>query len=211
MLKVLLKVVVVLAGVVVLGYLFVQSASDVRAEPYSVPRAHLEGWTLALEAGARPADPMLVLRPGPELVHGLFRQVFSRAMESMNMSTTAAIPLLLRGEYDRALAGRVTPEALLASAREAGLERAALVPRCLGYKRLSEPGSVRQLYFALFDAPAAVRFREGLVAHVQEGATFDPAAQSPVLFIAVAGPAFDRWLPMRVSADTDCVAPIVTV
>lgn len=209
MARVLLKVVVVIAAVGVLGYLFVRSARDVRAEPYSVPRAHLDGWTLALEPGTRAADPILVLRPGPELVHGLFRQVFSRAMESMNMSATAAIPLLLQGEYERAFAGRVTPEDLLAAAREAGLERAAIEPTCLGYKRLSQPGSVRQLYFALFDAPAAARFRESLVTHVQEGATFDPAAQSPVLFIAVAGPAFDQWLPMRANPKSDCVAPIV--
>lgn len=208
-----LKVAVALAAIVGLGYLFVQSASDVRAEPYTMPRAHLQGWTLWLEPGARPTDPMLALRPRAELVHGLFRQVFARAMESMYMSETAAIPVLLQGEFDRAFAGRVPPAALLAAGREAGLETATIEPTCIGYERHSEPGSIRQLYYAVFDAPAVLRFRQDLVQLVPAGpapsADFDPAAQSPVLFISTAGQAFSGWLPMRVNPETDCVAPIV--
>jgi hypothetical protein len=206
---VLLKAVVALAAIVVLGYLFVRSADQARAEPYTVPRAHLEGWRLELEPGARPAEPMLVLRAPPELVHGLFRQVFMRAMESMNMFSAAAIPLLLQGEYDGAFAGHVDPDALLSAAHAAGLERATIEPKCMGYKRLSEPGSTRQLYFAIFDAPAVLRFRESLVTRLPAGAAFDPAAQSAVLRVSASGPAFDAWLPMRVTPDADCTAPIV--
>lgn len=202
---------VVIAVIVLLGFLFVRSARDVRAEPYTIPRAHLQGWTLVLEPEAAPAEPMLMLRPKAELVHGLFRQVFARAMESMNMSATGGIPLLLRAEYDRAFAGRATPEALLSAARAAGIESAAIEPRCMGYKRRSEPGSTRQLHVALFDAPAVTRFREDLVKLLPEGSApaFDPAAQSPVLFIATSGPAYAGWLPMRLVPDADCVAPIV--
>lgn len=207
--RLLLKAVVALTAIVVLGYLFVRSANDARAEPYTVPRAHLQGWTLELEPRAAPAEPMLVLRAPPQLVHGLFRQVFRRAMESMNMFSTAAIPLLLQGEYDRAFAGRVTPDALLSAARAAGLDGAAIEPRCMGYRRLSEPGSTRQLYFAIFDAPAVVRFRESLATRLPAGAPFDPAAQSAVLPVSASGPAFDAWLPMRITPDADCMAPIV--
>lgn len=207
------RLAIVLVALVVLGYLFVRSASEVRAEPYTMPRAHLQGWTLALEPGGGPNDVMLVLRPRAELLHGLFRQVFARAMESMNMSATAGIPIVLRGEYDRAFAGRVEPEALLAAARAAGLERSTIEPRCLGYERRSAPGSTQQLYFALFDAPDVARFREQLVQLPPGGGlspgVFEPAAQSPVLFISTAGPAFNGWLPMRVDPDTGCVAPIV--
>jgi hypothetical protein len=139
-------------------------------------------------------------------VHGLFRQVFARFMESMTMSTTAAIPVLLKGEYDRALAGRVTPDALLAEARSAGLEAEAIEPKCIGQRRRSEPGAIHQLYFAIFDAPAILKFRQGL--HRSSAAdAFDPAAQSPVLFISTVGQPF-TWLPMR-AQDVDCVARIV--
>jgi hypothetical protein len=208
---VLLKIVLVLVALVVLGFLFVRSARQVRSEPYTIPRAHLGSWTLVLTPDGEPW--MLALQPRAELVHGLFRQVFSRAMESMNMSTSAGIPVLLRSEYDRAFAGHLSPADLDARARAAGLENAQVEPRCLGHKRISEPGSTRQLYYAAFDAPAVIQFRKALVTLLPGGTasatTFDPAAQSPVLFIATSGASFDHWLPLRVDNDAGCVAPIV--
>ena len=45
---------------------------------------------------------MLVLQPPADLVNGLFKQVFKRAMESMNPPAAAGIPLLLLEEYVRA-------------------------------------------------------------------------------------------------------------
>lgn len=209
--KLLLKFVVALGVIAILILLFIRSAGEVRAEPYTLPRAHLQGWSLVLESAASPQEPLLSLQPRPELVHELFRQVFSRAMESMTMSTTAAIPVLLRGEYDRAFAAQFTPDELLARARTAGLDTASPEPRCVGHKRISEPGSTRQLFYALFDAPAATRFREDLAALLPGGTpadTFDPAAQSPVLFISTAGAGAGRWLPLRVDPGADCVAPI---
>lgn len=211
--SVVLKIAVAFAAMAVLVYLIVRSAGETRAEPYTMPRAHLEGWALALDPGTDPADPLLVLRPRPELVPGLFRQVFQRAMESMSMSARAGIPLLLKGEYDRAFAGHVSSEALLSAAEAAGLPATPLEPRCLGHRRFSEPGSVRQLYFALFDAPAVLRFREDLVTLLPGGAAppgaFNPAAQSAMLVVSTAGPAFAGWLPMQVDPEADCVAPIV--
>ena len=208
--RALLKVLVLLAAAAVLVFLFIRSAREVRGEPYSMPRGHLQGWTVALDTAARPAHAVLMLRPHPELVHDLFRQVFARAMESMNMSASAGIPLLLRGEYDRAFAGVVTLEALLAAAESAGLAASPISPVCMGQRRLSAPGSVQQLYFALFDAPDVVRFRESLAARLagSAGAAFDPAAQSPILIVSTAGPAAD-WLPLRATREADCVAPIL--
>jgi hypothetical protein len=202
-------IIVVLAG---LGFLFVRSAQNTRSESYTVDRNLLRNWTVAFEPATSPTAPALVLRPPAELASGLFRQVFSRTMESLSGPTAPAIPLLLQGEFDRALAGRVTPDTLVAAARNAGLDSGGLVPRCLAYRRVSEPGVNRQLYFVLFDAPAFERFREQIAAlpggSAVPASAFDPAALSPVLIIGASDSAFNRWLPLRADPKTDCLAPI---
>jgi hypothetical protein len=203
--RVLLKVVIGLAAIAVLGYLFIHSLETARSEPYTVERAHLGKWTLVLESAGGPNAPLLSVRTDLELVTGLFRQLFNRAMESMNTPTTASIPVVLRGEFDRGLAGRMTPAALLAAAREAGLETAAHEPRCLAHRRISEPGMTRQTYFAIVESPGIVRFREQL-ARTSESA-FDAAALTPVMFVGASDGAFHRWLPIR-AGEADCVAPI---
>ncbi len=211
--RLLIKFAVALVVLTGLGFLFMRSVRGTRAQPYTVAPESLRNWTLAFEPAAGPGDPILVLRPPAALVSGLFHQVFRRAMESMNAPAAPAIPLLLRGEFDRAFAGRVTPEALLGAARDAGLDHLTLLPQCLGHRRRSEPGSTEQLYFVLFDAPAHLAFRErarGLLGGGVPLGDFDPAAQSPVLFIAVAESTFNRWLPLRADPKADCVAPIVT-
>jgi hypothetical protein len=200
--------VVALAG---LGVLFMRSMSSTRSEPYTVPAEHLRHWTLAVEADAGPRGPMLVLRTSEDLVNGLFNQVFKRAMESMNPPSAASIPLLLPEEYQRAFAGRVSPEALLAAARAAGLDRISPRPRCLAYRRYSEPRLNQQLYFVIFDLPEYARFRQEAAALLGGGparAAFDPDAQSPILFVAAAESTFQRWLPLRANPQVDCVAPV---
>ena len=86
------------------------------------------------------------------------------------------------------------------------------MPRCLAYRRVSEPGVTRQLYFVLFDAAAFERFREQIAALPASSAVpasaFDPAALSPVLIIGASDSAFNRWLPLRADPKTDCLAPI---
>lgn len=129
------------------------------------------------------------------------------------MPMVPAIPLVLKGEFDRAFAGGVTPNALIAAARSAGLESGSVAPRCLAYRRVSEPGATRQLYFVLLNAPAFERFRQQIASlrdgHAVPTDTFDPAALSPVLFIGASDSAFNRWLPLRADPNTDCLAPIV--
>lgn len=190
-------------GTVALGafsVLFMRSLEDTRTEAYTVPRAHLQTWTLALEPAARPNDPLLVLRPSADLASGLFKQIFSRAMESLNSPTAPSIPLVLRGEYDRDVGDQLTQDGLLAAAKTAGVETAAPPPRCLVHRRISEPGGVRQAYLVLFDAPSIVRFRQQI--------GLDPNALSPIMFVAGAGADFNSWLPQRVNAGADCLAPI---
>lgn len=198
----LLIAVVVLAG---LGYLFIRSLETTRSEPYTVERAHLGTWTLVLEQGDGVNAPLLSVRTGIELVANLFRQLFHRAMESMNTPTSSSIPIVLRGEYDRGLAPRVTPDDLLAAAREAGLESAAHEPRCLAHRRISEPRNIRQTYFAIVDSPSIVAFRETLAWDGQ--GQFDPAALTPIMFVGASDSTFHQWLPIRAD-DSECVAPI---
>lgn len=201
----LLKSAIAVAAIAVLGYLFIHSLESTRSEPYMVDRALIGKWALVLESAGGSNAPLLSVRTELELVTSLFRQLFNRAMESMSTPTTASIPIVLRGEFDRGLAGRMTPAELLGAAREAGLESAAHEPRCLAHRRISEPGMTRQTYFAIVASPAIVRFREQL-ARTAESA-LDAAALTPVMFIGASDSAFNRWLPIR-AGDEDCVAPI---
>jgi hypothetical protein len=208
----LIKILIGLAALAVLGVLFVRSVHDARSAPYTVAREHLQNWVLVLEPQTSATAPMLVLRPPVELVSSIFRQLFSRAMESLSTPATPGMPLVLQGEHDLALAGRLTPDAILDTARDAGLESTAFEPHCLAYRRHSEPRATRQLYYLLFDAPAFGHFREQLAGRLADGearpGTFDPHALSPVLIVAASDAAFHRWLPIRADPDTECVAPL---
>lgn len=178
-----------------------RSLEDARTTAYTVPRQHLQKWTVVLETASNANDPLLVLQPAPELTSGLFRQVFARAMESLNTPASSAIPLITRGEFDRVVGDQLTKDALVTAAR-GGLETAtaSITPRCIVHRRVSEPGGTRQAYFVFFDAPAISQFRQQI--------GLDPAALSPILFIAGAGADFNSWLPQRVNAEADCLAPI---
>jgi hypothetical protein len=185
------------------GFLFMRSLRDTRAAAYTIDRSHLHGWTLALDSATRPNDPLLKLRAGPNLAPDLFQQIFSRAMESLTSHGEPSIPIVLRGEFDRVVADQLTLDQLLDAGRAAGVESGVLTPRCMVHRRVSEPGTTRQVFFVLFDAPSITQFRQQL--------GLDPAALPPVLFVAGDGPDFNRWLPQQVDTDADCLAPIETV
>jgi hypothetical protein len=208
----LIKILVALAALAVLGFLFVRSARDSRANPYTVSRAQLRGWTVAIEPASSPNAPLLVLNAPPELSSGIFNQVFARAMESLSMPVPAAIPLLLKREFDQAFAGHLTPDALVIAARDAGLESSVLQPRCMAYRRASTAERTRQLYFVLFDAPSFGQFRERIGGLLEAGsknrADYDPAALSPALLVAASDTEFNHWLPIKADPATDCIAPI---
>jgi hypothetical protein len=189
---------VVLAGG---GWLFVRSAQDARAEPYLVSSRHLTGWTLGIDTAADSQGSVVSLRPPPELPMNLFRQLFSRQMESMGTPSMPGIPLALRQE----LPSTMTPEQVLALAKSAGLERAAIAPTCVGYRRVSAMGATRQLYYVLFSVAGFDAFRDDVGR--QAGADFKPDALSPVLMMA-AQPDFTGWMPIGADAARDCVAPV---
>src|SRR5688572_33246556 len=135
-----------------------QSLEDTRSEAYHVERTHFQPWAPALEQASRPSDPLLVLRAPPELASGVFKQIFARAMESLNSPTAPSIPVVLRGEFDRVVGDQLSQEAMLAAAKTAGVEATAPAPRCLVQRRISEPGGVRQAFLVFFDAPAISQF-----------------------------------------------------
>jgi hypothetical protein len=205
----LIKAAVAVAALGVLGVLFVRSARSVRAEPFNVSRDRLSGWTLAIELPSSDSGVLLGLRPQRALASSLFSDVFSRTGESLSGPVPPAIPLILKSELDAGALNLLSPEALLALARAAGLESAAVVPRCMAERRVSAPGITRQVYFALFAVPAFDEFRRQVAGRLRDGhyAAFDPAALSPALIVAASDAAFSRWLPIR-DADKDCFAPI---
>ena len=196
----LIKIAVGILAIGAFAFLFMRSLEDTRTEAYTVDPAHLQSWRLALEPASAPNEPLLVLLPSPELSAGLFRQIFARAMESLNSPTTPSIPIVLRGEFDRVVGEQLTEDAMLAAATAAGVETTAPIPRCVVHRRISGPGGVRQVFLVYFEAPAIAQFR------TQIG--LDPDALSPIMFVAGAGPDFNSWLPQRIDAGADCLAPV---
>lgn len=210
--KTLLKVVIALVALALLGVVFVRSARSTRAEPFTVARQDLMGWTLTLAPDGDPLGSSLSIAPKAELMRPLARDLFTRMGESLHYAPPA-MPLVLQSEFQRALAGVLTPEALLDAARQAGLESAAFQPRCMAQQRVSAPGVVRAVFFVLFDLPQFTQFREQVAERVRaagrDASLFEPAALSPVVIAADLDGNFSRWLPLRADPAVDCFAPVV--
>ncbi|MGE0464246.1 MAG: hypothetical protein AB7Q16_22995 [Vicinamibacterales bacterium] len=121
---VLVKVAVILVLLAGVAYLFMRSLDVTRAEPYTVRAEHLGSWALTPDPGAEGDRAVLALAPPAELPLRLFRQVFSRAGESLSTPNMPGIALVLASE----LAGTALPvDGLVALAREAGLDRASSI------------------------------------------------------------------------------------
>jgi len=207
---ILVKIAIVMAGLAGFMYLFLRSAGSVRSEPYVIERKYTEPWTLDMNASGGSRAPVLVARPPAEFGDRLFDQIFIRMMESLRGTAGAGVPIVLRAEYDLALAGRYTPQSLLDAARTAGLESAAFTPVCVGVHRTSQPGRTQQVYFAIFESRAFIAFREQIKRGLdgQAGARFDPSALSPVLILGATEGDTEPALPIVPTAARDCVAPI---
>jgi hypothetical protein len=199
------KVLVALAVFAGLGLMFWRTVHSARGQAYVVPQAHLRPWTISVEMGSQPNDPILMLRPPSALTTDLFDQVFKRSMESMQAPETAGIPLVLQGELERAGA-RISADELLALARQTGLEATPPVPLCIAHRRAAEPDARQQLYFAMFDSAPFDAFRRTLAERL--GANFNIDLVSPVLFVGVVESPLSKWLPLRPNAKKDCLAPI---
>ncbi len=209
--KILLKVAIALVAVGVFAMLIVRSAQSTRAEPFRIERQDLTGWTLTLAPDGDQLDSLLSITPKTELMPPLSRELFARMGEGLHYPP-AAMPVVLRSEFQRAMAGALTPEALLNAARDAGLESAMFQPRCMARRRISEPGLVRGVYFLLFDLSLFTQFREQVAQRLRaagrDASLFDPAALSPVVIAADLDGSFSRWLPLRADPEVDCFAPV---
>ena len=212
LMKTLLKVMTALVAVGVLAVLFVRSAQRSRAEPFTIARQDLTGWTLTLAPDVDQLDSLLSITPKATLTPPLARELFARLGESLHYPP-AAMPVVLRSEFQRAMAGAFMPEALLNAARDAGLESAMFQPRCMARRRVSAPGLVRGVYFLLFDLSLFTQFREQVAQRLRaagrDPSLFDPTALSPVLIAADLDGSFSRWLPLRADPEVDCFAPVV--
>ena len=208
--RALIKMAIIVAAVGGFAWLFVHSVMDVRSEPYEIARGRFAGWALAVDPSPNASGVLLGLQPGKETAAILFGQVFSRSGESLSGPVPAALPLVLQIEFTPGQAGALSPDALLTSARAAGLESATLEPRCMAHRRISEPGVTRQVYFVRFDWPAFGAFRQQVSQQMRAagGSGLDPAALSPVLIVAGSDAAFGRWLPIKAENADDCLAPI---
>jgi hypothetical protein len=210
--KTLLKVIIALAAGAVLAVLFVRSARSAREQPFTVARQHLAGWMLTLAPDADPLGSSLSITPTAELMPPLGRELFARMGETLHYPPPA-MPVVLRSEFERAIAGVLTREALLAAARDAGLESAPFQPRCMARRRISAPGVVRGIYFIVFDFPQFIQFREQVAQRLRaagrDASLFDPTALSPVLIAADLDGSFSGWLPLRADPGADCFAPVV--
>jgi hypothetical protein len=203
--KILVRVLVPIVLVGVFGVAFWRSVSSSRSEPYKLSPGAQRPWRLVIEQATRPNDPVLVLAPPSELARELFDQVFKRSMESMQAPEFEGIPLVLAGEIGHAGAERPSPDALLAMARDAGLEAALPAPRCIAHRRLPEPDEHSQAYFAIFDSPAFDAFRGNLAARLGPG--FEAGAVTPAMFVGLVRSNAQRFLPLHADSK-DCVAPI---
>ena len=84
---------------VVLGWLFWQSVQGSLSAPYVIDRGLVTEWKLVPRGPMQPGVGVLVLQPTDLLRAELFQQIFGRTMESMTSPAVAAIPVLLRAEY----------------------------------------------------------------------------------------------------------------
>ena len=205
----LIKIVLGLAAVTLFAVLFIRSVRNAGAQPYTMGRAQLGAWTVALPPTPEASGVVLALWPPITLAPPLFSQIFSRSGLTLSGPNPVAMPLVLTGEFDRAGMGRtLSPEALVQLARESGLESMQPKPTCLANRRISQPGSTREVFFVRFEFSPLGVFRSSIAARLGAGVGFDPAGLSPVVIIAATDGDFGSWQPLRGEAPQDCVAPI---
>ncbi len=205
----LLKIVIGLAALAVFAVLFIRSAENISAQPYTMQRAQLDGWTVALDPAPEASGVVLALVPPRTLAPPLFSQIFSRSGLTLSGPDQVEMPLVLRAEFDRAqMATTLPPEALEQLARESGVASTAPVPTCLATRRISQPRSTRQVFFLRFDFPPLAALRRTISDRLGGAAGFDPAGVSPIMIMAATDSSFATWLPLQGDAHQDCVAPI---
>jgi hypothetical protein len=199
---------VVAVSAVVVAALVWTIVRDKRSEPYAVPRASLSGWTVV---AGQDNDPWTVgLRPPDALATSLFRQIKEKSRLAIVAPIRAAMPLVLRAEYEDALQGVYGVDTLMRFAGEDQIERAAFEPTCIAH-RLAPDGA--ELFFVAFTSPAFYQLRDDFVPPQPEHGgigVYDPAALAPLLPVAATVPEIGRWFPLAFDPPVDCEALLNT-
>jgi hypothetical protein len=207
----LIKVAVGLAAIAVLVVLIVRSARDVSGQPYTIPRDQLAAWKVAIDPASAASGVLLALRPPSTLGPPLFTQIFSRSGQSLSGPESVGMPLVLKSELDGAAIGSFGPDALLTLARESGLESMAPRPLCMASRRVSQPGSTREVFFLRLEHAPFDQFRRQLAERLSAAGgtgSFDAKSLSPVIIVAATDASFGSWLPLRGEPTQDCRAAI---
>jgi hypothetical protein len=196
----------------ILVWLFLSTLQDTIAEPYEVGLTAFSGWT-HVSGAPRPGDvAVLGLRPPQPLGPALFDELFARTMASLTTPGAPLLPIVLAREVQGELGIVLTPDEMLAVARDAGLERVELRPVCMAVKREPFMGRTREFFFVLFDAPELAAVREQFRALAAErgvtGALSDATFEF-VLPVAASDAEFGSWWPLVVDREADCQAPVI--
>lgn len=199
------------AALGVLVWLFLSTLQDTIAEPYEVGLTAFSGWTLVSRA-PRPGEvAVLGLRPPQPLAPALFDELFARTMASLTTPGAPLLPIVLAREVQGELGIVLTPDEMLAVARDAGLERVELRPVCMAVKRKPFMGRTREFFFVLFDAPELAAVREQFRALAAERGVTDALSDATfefVLPVAASDAEFGSWWPLVVDREADCQAPV---
>ena len=206
------KLIIGAVALTLLFGLFLYTLRQTESTPYVMGTQLLTGWQVVEDTAFGPDAPVLSLVPSRELTMSLFQQVFERTMESMNAPPSYGIALVLRGEFDRALAGHFDMEELATLARDAGLEDATLQPTCLAVRTGASATEPRRTFYVQFDLPALRRFRNQVGEEIErrggDKTAFDPAAVAPVLYLAATDGGFREHPPVTEPSPDECVAPV---
>jgi hypothetical protein len=184
---------------------------DTTSRPYHVAHAALSGWTVVPGA---PDDPWVVaLQPPASLTTSLFQQVTTKVGRPLVAPRHAALPLVMRPEYDAALQGVYGAADIERMARQELVGEATLEPLCIGHRVDPQSGGLHELYFLAVNSAAFTALRLALRPDFPEHAgigIYEPGALTPVLPIAATDADLARWWPFRLERLTDCQA-LVTV
>jgi hypothetical protein len=182
---------------------------DQRSRPYHVDRAALSGWTVVLGA---PEDPWVVaLEPPASLTTSLFQQLSTKVGRPLVAPRHAALPLVMRPEYDEALQGVYGAMDIQRLARQELTGGSTVEPVCIARRANPQNTASGELYFlavksSAFDA-LRLELRPDFPEHAGIG-VYDPGAMTAVLPIASTDTDFGRWWPIRLERITDCQAQV---
>ena len=182
----------------------------VDSTPVAVAPPELEQWAIVTSDGT---DPWVVgMQPPVSLTARLFAEASKRAGRPLVAPAHAAVPLVLRTEFDESLQGAFGIDSIQRIAADAALNTGkAFEPVCLAHRQVDGANGRAELYFVPFESAGFNQVRVSLMPEHPEQAgigIYDPGLLTPVLIVGATENAFDRWWPLGFDRDRDCEAPL---